>query len=77
MKTINESKKMNTPQSNKKKGRNRVGGINSDSVSPLNTEPLNIQETSKFVLVRNSSILVYNFYDNFCSISVKHNISVL
>ncbi|XP_015430480.1 PREDICTED: peregrin [Dufourea novaeangliae] len=42
---------MNTPQSNKKKGRNRVGGINNDSTSPTNAEPLNTQEISKFVLV--------------------------
>ncbi|XP_078042411.1 bromodomain-containing protein 140 [Augochlora pura] len=50
-KRINELRKMNTPQSNKKKGRNRVGGINNDSASPSNTEPLNTQESSKFVLV--------------------------
>lgn len=41
---------MNTPQSNKKKSRSRVG-INNDSTSPTNTETLNSQETSKFVLV--------------------------
>ncbi|XP_033332606.1 bromodomain-containing protein 140 [Megalopta genalis] len=50
-KRINELRKMNTPQSNKKKGRNRVGGINNDNASPLNAEPLNTQESSKFVLI--------------------------
>ncbi|XP_053982612.1 bromodomain-containing protein homolog [Hylaeus volcanicus] len=42
---------MNTPQSNKKKGRNRVSGMNSDCASPTNTETLTLQESSKFVLV--------------------------
>ncbi|XP_076684040.1 bromodomain-containing protein 140 [Andrena cerasifolii] len=41
---------MNTPQSNKKKGRSRVG-ISNESGSPSNAEILNSQETSKFVLV--------------------------
>ncbi|CAL7942253.1 unnamed protein product [Xylocopa violacea] len=41
---------MNTPQSNKKKGRSRIG-INKDSNSSANTETLSTQETSKFVLV--------------------------
>ncbi|OAD52514.1 Peregrin [Eufriesea mexicana] len=41
---------MNTPQSNKKKGRSRIG-VNSNSTSPANTETLSTQETSKFVLV--------------------------
>ncbi|KMQ97299.1 peregrin-like protein [Lasius niger] len=41
---------MNTPQSNKKKGRNRIGAPN-ESASPTNTETLSSQEAAKFVLV--------------------------
>ncbi|XP_068985349.1 bromodomain-containing protein homolog [Bombus flavifrons] len=41
---------MNTPQSNKKKGRSRIG-VSNDSTSPANNETLSTQETSKFVLV--------------------------
>ncbi|KAM0731850.1 Bromodomain-containing protein-like protein [Formica fusca] len=41
---------MNTPQSNKKKGRNRMG-VPNESASPTNTETLSSQEAAKFVLV--------------------------
>ncbi|XP_043263662.1 peregrin-like isoform X3 [Colletes gigas] len=42
---------MNTPQSNKKKGRNRVGGMNNECSSPTNVETQSLQESTKFVLV--------------------------
>ncbi|KAK2582582.1 hypothetical protein KPH14_004870 [Odynerus spinipes] len=41
---------MNTPQSNKKKSRNRIG-IHNDCTNLTNTEALNVQEATKFVLV--------------------------
>ncbi|XP_020284725.1 peregrin isoform X2 [Pseudomyrmex gracilis] len=41
---------MSTPQSNKKKGRSRMGVL-SESASPSNTETLSSQESAKFVLV--------------------------
>lgn len=42
---------MNTPHSNKKKGRNRMG-MQNESASPTNAETLSSQEMAKFVLVR-------------------------
>lgn len=42
---------MNTPHSNKKKGRNRIG-IQNESASPTSAETLNSQESAKYVLVR-------------------------
>ncbi|EZA60271.1 hypothetical protein DMN91_010538 [Ooceraea biroi] len=41
---------MNTPQSNKKKGRSRIG-VPNETMSPTNIETLSNQETAKFVLV--------------------------
>ncbi|XP_014484453.1 PREDICTED: peregrin isoform X1 [Dinoponera quadriceps] len=41
---------MNTPHSNKKKGRNRIG-MHNESASPTNAETLSSQELAKFVLV--------------------------
>lgn len=54
---------MNTPQSSKKKGRNRIG-TTGDSIGQGDSEILSPQEAARFVLVR---IIRYADYYSFVS----------